>query len=75
MQAACFDTAFHHDLPGAARILPIPRRYEVQGVRRYGFHGLIARTVCGVVGIGMAMEERSKALERREFHCLCPFAA
>ena len=39
-QTVCFDTAFHHDLPRVARILPIPRRYEAQGVRRYGFHGL-----------------------------------
>lgn len=39
-QVACFDTAFHHDLPRVARILPIPRRYEAQGVRRYGFHGI-----------------------------------
>ncbi len=40
VQIACFDTAFHHDLPRVARILPIPRRYEAKGVRRYGFHGL-----------------------------------
>jgi acetate kinase len=39
-QVACFDTAFHHDLPRVARLLAIPRRYEAQGVRRYGFHGL-----------------------------------
>ncbi|MGD0664057.1 MAG: acetate/propionate family kinase [Syntrophorhabdales bacterium] len=39
-QVACFDTAFHHDLPAVARLLPIPRRYEALGVRRYGFHGL-----------------------------------
>lgn len=39
-QIACFDTAFHHDLPRVAQMLPIPRRYEAQGVRRYGFHGL-----------------------------------
>jgi len=39
-QVACFDTAFHHELPSVARLLPIPRRYEAQGVRRYGFHGL-----------------------------------
>ena len=39
-QIACFDTAFHHDLPRVARLLPIPRRYEAKGVRRYGFHGL-----------------------------------
>ena len=39
-QVACFDTDFHHDLPRVAKILPIPRHYETQGVRRYGFHGL-----------------------------------
>jgi acetate kinase len=39
-QIACFDTAFHHDLPRVARLLPIPRRYDAKGVRRYGFHGL-----------------------------------
>lgn len=39
-QVACFDTAFHHDLPRVARLLPIPRRYEALGVRRYGLHGL-----------------------------------
>lgn len=39
-QVACFDTVFHHDLPRVAQLLPIPRRYEAQGVRRYGFHGL-----------------------------------
>ena len=37
---ACFDTAFHHDLPRVAQIIAIPRRYEAAGVRRYGFHGL-----------------------------------
>jgi acetate kinase len=40
VQVACFDTTFHHDMPRVAQILPIPRRYEAQGVRRYGFHGL-----------------------------------
>lgn len=39
-QVACFDTAFHHGLPRVACQLPIPRRYEAKGVRRYGFHGL-----------------------------------
>ena len=39
-QVACFDTAFHRTMPRVATILPIPRRYETQGVRRYGFHGL-----------------------------------
>ena len=40
VQVACFDTTFHHDLPRVAQLLPIPRRFEAQGVRRYGFHGL-----------------------------------
>ena len=39
-QVACFDTAFHRDLPPVARRLPIPRRFDSIGVRRYGFHGL-----------------------------------
>jgi acetate kinase len=39
-QVACFDTAFHHDMPRVAQLLPIPRRYLDKGVRRFGFHGL-----------------------------------
>ncbi len=39
-QIVCFDTAFHHDMPRVAQILPIPRRYEIKGLHRYGFHGL-----------------------------------
>ncbi|HWX02418.1 acetate/propionate family kinase [Collimonas sp.] len=39
-QIACFDTAFHHDMPRLAQLLPIPRRYQAKGARRYGFHGL-----------------------------------
>jgi acetate kinase len=31
VQVACFDTAFHHDLPRVAQLFPIPRRYEAQG--------------------------------------------
>ena len=39
-QVVCFDTAFHAGMPRVAKLLPIPRRYEAMGVRRYGFHGL-----------------------------------
>lgn len=39
-QIACFDTAFHKDLPDVSRILPIPKHYADLGIRRYGFHGL-----------------------------------
>lgn len=39
-QVACFDTAFYRDLPRMAQIIPVPHKFESQGVRRYGFHGL-----------------------------------
>ncbi|MDB4792695.1 acetate/propionate family kinase [bacterium] len=40
VQVACFDTAFHLEMPRVAKQLPIPRRFEAKGIRRYGFHGL-----------------------------------
>lgn len=40
LQVACFDTAFHHNLPRVAQQLPLARRYDARGIRRYGFHGL-----------------------------------
>jgi acetate kinase len=39
-QVACFDTAFHTTMPRVARLMPLPRRYEGEGLQRYGFHGL-----------------------------------
>lgn len=39
-QIACFDTAFHRDLPAVSRLLPIPRQFTDAGIRRFGFHGL-----------------------------------
>jgi acetate kinase len=39
-QLACFDTAFHHTLPLAETLLPLPRALRARGLRRYGFHGL-----------------------------------
>ncbi|MGV9299900.1 acetate/propionate family kinase [Amycolatopsis sp. NPDC003676] len=41
---ACFDTAFHADLPEAAARYPLPREWTRQNrLRRYGFHGLSVR--------------------------------
>lgn len=40
LQVACFDTAFHREMPQVARTLPIPRRFSAMGIERYGFHGL-----------------------------------
>jgi acetate kinase len=39
-QVACFDTAFHQNMPRVAKLLPIPRRFDAKGIQRYGFHGL-----------------------------------
>ncbi|HKN11133.1 MAG TPA: acetate/propionate family kinase [Pseudomonadota bacterium] len=39
-QVACFDTAFHQTMGPVARRLGLPRAYDEEGVRRYGFHGL-----------------------------------
>jgi acetate kinase len=39
-QVACFDTAFHHDMPMVERMLPLSWDAWERGLRRYGFHGL-----------------------------------
>jgi acetate kinase len=39
-QVACFDTAFHSQMPRLAQLLPVPRRFDEKGIQRYGFHGL-----------------------------------
>jgi acetate kinase len=39
-QVACFDTAFHRSHSPLADHYAIPRQLHVEGVRRYGFHGL-----------------------------------
>ena len=39
-QVACFDTAFHKDMPSCARYYPLPGKYKDMGLMKYGFHGL-----------------------------------
>ena len=40
-QVACFDTAFHAEMPVAAATYALPREWrERWGLRRFGFHGL-----------------------------------
>ena len=46
-QVACFDTAFHHTQPVVATRFALPRDYENEGVRRYGFHGLSYEYIAG----------------------------
>jgi acetate kinase len=46
-QVACFDTAFHRDMPSIATDLALPRTYAAAGMRRYGFHGLSYEYLAG----------------------------
>ena len=39
-QIGCFDTAFHRTQPRVAQIFGLPRDLTVDGILRYGFHGL-----------------------------------
>jgi acetate kinase len=44
-QAACFDTTFHAELPAVARVLPIAKELQSEGIQRYGFHGLSCESI------------------------------
>src|SRR5579863_6116939 len=44
-QAACFDTTFHAGLPTVARVLPIAKELQSEGIQRYGFHGLSCESI------------------------------
>lgn len=44
---ACFDTAFHHGQDPTVTRLGLPRAFEAEGLRRYGFHGLSCQAVTG----------------------------
>jgi acetate kinase len=49
-QAACFDTAFHTELPDVARVLPISKEFQSEGIQRYGFHGLSCESIVRQLG-------------------------
>jgi acetate kinase len=40
LHVACFDSAFHVTMPPVASMMPIPRRFYDQGIKRLGYHGL-----------------------------------
>jgi acetate kinase len=46
-QVVTYDTAFHRTMPDVATRIAIPRRYEEEGVHRYGFHGLSYEYIAG----------------------------
>ncbi len=60
-QVACFDTAFHRNMPRVAQIYALPRNMFEHGIMRYGFHGLsyeyILRKLEGLAGPETAKEK------------------
>ena len=49
-QFACFDTAFHRNLPEVAAHYAVPQELFDQGIRRYGFHGLSYESIVSQLG-------------------------
>jgi acetate kinase len=46
-QVACFDTSFHRGHSALADHYAIPEQLHVEGVRRYGFHGISYEYIAG----------------------------
>ncbi len=44
-QVAVFDTAFHATIPEHRQLMPLPRRFDVEGLRRFGFHGISYQSI------------------------------
>jgi acetate kinase len=49
-QVVCFDTAFHRTMPEVAQRLPLPRKLWLDGLRRYGYHGLSYESIVDTLG-------------------------
>jgi acetate kinase len=49
-QFACFDTAFHRNLPEQASRFALPGDLWDAGVKRYGFHGLSCESILHALG-------------------------
>jgi acetate kinase len=49
-QVACFDTTFHAELAAVARVLPISKELQLEGIQRYGFHGLSCESIVHQLG-------------------------
>jgi len=57
-QVACFDTAFHADMPPQETTFALPRTFTQQGIRRYGFHGLSYAYIASVLPAHMGARAR-----------------
>ncbi|YCM46809.1 acetate/propionate family kinase (plasmid) [Verrucomicrobiaceae bacterium 227] len=50
---ACFDTAFHHSMPGYAKRFALPNELWSEGFHKYGFHGLSYEYVVQELGANL----------------------
>jgi acetate kinase len=48
-QVACFDTSFHRGHAAVAEVVPLPRQLTLDGVQRYGFHGLSYEYIASIL--------------------------
>jgi acetate kinase len=49
-QVACFDTAFHRQMPEVAERFALPRTLWDEGIRRFGFHGISFEYIMQTLG-------------------------
>jgi acetate kinase len=48
-QVACFDTSFHRGQSAVVELVPLPHDLRVEGIQRYGFHGLSYEYIASVL--------------------------
>jgi acetate kinase len=61
-QVACFETAFHHDVPAVEHTLPLPRMIGKRGIRRYGYDGLSFECIVDALPAVDARAARGKTI-------------
>ena len=49
-QVACLDTAFHAGMPEVARVFPLMQELRLEGIERYGFHGISCESIVHALG-------------------------
>jgi acetate kinase len=74
-QIACFDTAFHQQLPRNAYLFPLPGELEKTGARRYGFHGLSYQYLLEKIGISYGAQVADGRLILAHLGSGCSMAA
>jgi len=61
-QVACFDTAFHRQMPELAQRYSLARSLWHEGIRRYGFHGLSYEYILQKLRIDAAAEANGRLI-------------